>query len=85
MTRPKGQAGPGGVRPQGFAALSPEERREISRKGGRRVQSLGLAPHFTSASGKAARQRQLDQKVREEKEEGEEPSPSWARPSRTQG
>lgn len=65
MRRPKkGKAGPGGVRPQGFAALTPDERREISRKGGRAVQRWGLAPHFDSASGKAARRKQLEEKAR---------------------
>jgi general stress protein YciG len=41
-------------KPRGFAALSPEQRREIARKGGRRAHALGRAHRFDSESASAA-------------------------------
>jgi hypothetical protein len=34
-------------KPQGFATFSPEKRRELSSKGGKRCHELGLAHQFT--------------------------------------
>jgi uncharacterized protein len=41
-------------KPRGFAALSPEARRELARKGGRAAQATGMAHRFTPEEGKAA-------------------------------
>lgn len=41
-------------KPRGFAALSPEQRREIARKGGKRAHALGRAHRFDSEAASAA-------------------------------
>lgn len=41
-------------RPRGFAAISPELRREISRKGGKAAHAMGTAHEFTPEEAKAA-------------------------------
>lgn len=42
------------VKPHGFAALTPEQRRELGRKGGRRAQATGTANTFDSDSAAEA-------------------------------
>jgi general stress protein YciG len=44
-------------KPQGFAVLSAERRREIARKGGRAAQAKGRAHQFTSEEAVAAGQK----------------------------
>jgi general stress protein YciG len=44
-------------KPRGFAALSPERRREIAASGGRQAHALGVAHQFTSDEARAAAQR----------------------------
>jgi len=39
-------------KPQGFATMTPEKRREIARKGGRIAHQLGRAHEWTSREGK---------------------------------
>jgi len=39
---------------RGFAALSPEERKEMARKGGIQAHKLGVAHEFTSDEARAA-------------------------------
>jgi general stress protein YciG len=46
MTTPK--------RPKGFAAMSPERRTAIARKGGQQAQATGRAHRWNSESGRAA-------------------------------
>jgi general stress protein YciG len=41
-------------KPRGFAALTPEQRREIARKGGKRAHALGRAHRFDSEAASAA-------------------------------
>ncbi len=41
-------------KPRGFAAISPERRREISSRGGKAAHALGVAHSFDSAEGQAA-------------------------------
>ncbi len=43
-----------GVKPRGFAAMTPERQREIASQGGRAVHALGNGNQFTSATGRAA-------------------------------
>jgi hypothetical protein len=45
------------MKPQGFAALSPERRREIASKGGQAAHAQGKAHRFTSQEAKLAGQR----------------------------
>jgi len=45
------------AKPRGFAALSPERRAEISRLGGQKSQSIGVAHRFNSETGSKAGQR----------------------------
>lgn len=45
------------MRPRGFAAMSPEKRREIAKKGGRRAHQLGRAHTYTSEEAKVAGQK----------------------------
>jgi hypothetical protein len=40
--------------PRGFAALTPAQRAEVSRKGGRAAQASGYANTFTKRSARAA-------------------------------
>lgn len=40
--------------PRGFAAMSPERRREIARRGGKRGHELGVAHRWTSEEAAAA-------------------------------
>lgn len=42
-------------KPRGFAAMSPERRRAIARKGGFRASELGKAHRWSSDEAKAAR------------------------------
>lgn len=42
------------VRPRGFAALTPEERRALGSKGGRTAHARGTANKFTSESASSA-------------------------------
>jgi general stress protein YciG len=44
-------------KPQGFAALSIERRREIASQGGRAAHALGTAHRFTSEQARSAGQR----------------------------
>jgi len=41
-------------KPQGFATLSPEKRRALASKGGKRAHELGLAHTFTKEEAAAA-------------------------------
>ncbi|MGZ3416367.1 MAG: KGG domain-containing protein [Polyangiales bacterium] len=63
-------------KPRGFAALSPEQRREIARKGGKRAHALGRAHRFdseaASAAGKIPHQRGTAYRPKKK----EEPPPS---------
>lgn len=42
------------MKPRGFAAMAPEVRREIARKGGRAVHAAGTGHEFTSDEARAA-------------------------------
>lgn len=44
----------GGKRPRGFAAMSPEARQAISRKGGKAAHAAGKAHEFTEDEARAA-------------------------------
>lgn len=63
-------------KPRGFAALTPEQRREIARKGGKRAHALGRAHRFdseaASAAGKIPHQRGTAYRPKK-KEEREQP------------
>jgi uncharacterized protein len=48
------QAGEKAVRPRGFAALTPDERRALGSKGGRTAHARGTANKFTSESASSA-------------------------------
>ena len=48
------QTGEKAVRPRGFAALTPEERRALGSKGGRTAHARGTANKFTSESASSA-------------------------------
>lgn len=41
-------------KPRGFAAMTPERRRELARKGGKRVAELGTGHKWTSEDAKMA-------------------------------
>jgi general stress protein YciG len=41
-------------RPKGFAAMTPERRKAIARKGGQQAQATGRAHRWNSESGRAA-------------------------------
>lgn len=41
-------------KPRGFAAMSPEVRREIARLGGKRAHELGVAHEYTPAEAREA-------------------------------
>lgn len=43
-----------GKKPQGFAAISPERRREITRKGGKAAHAMGTAHQFTPEEARVA-------------------------------
>ena len=68
-------------KPRGFAALTPEQRREIARKGGKRAHALGRAHRFdseaASAAGKIPHQRgtAYRPKKKEEREQVVEAAP----------
>jgi general stress protein YciG len=68
-------------KPRGFAALTPEQRREIARKGGKRAHALGRAHRFdseaASAAGKIPHQRGTAYRPKK-KEEREQPAPTAA-------
>ena len=43
-----------GKRPRGFAAMSPEQRSELSRRGGKAAHSKGVAHRFTKDEAREA-------------------------------
>lgn len=47
----------GGIKDRGFASMTPERRREIARKGGRRAHQLGVANRWTPEEARAAGQK----------------------------
>lgn len=50
-----GLASPDGTRqPVGFAAMDPEQRREMGRRGGKRAQALGKVGRFTGETAPSA-------------------------------
>ena len=60
-------------KPRGFAALSPERRREIASQGGRTAQARGTAHQWTAEEASAAGKKASERYARRRAEEQQSP------------